>query len=120
MIARMLAEPMELAGQKISPGEPIAVLLAAANRDPRTYADPDRFDPWRWTADPEPIAPLSFALGAHFCLGASLARMEDRIMLEVLLETFPDIRLADEPLHWHHTGVFRGLDALPVVPGSRG
>jgi len=120
MIARMLAEPMELAGQKISPGEPIAVLLAAANRDPRTYADPDRFDPWRWTTDPEPMASLSFALGAHFCLGASLARMEVGIMLEVLLDTFPDIRLADEPLHWHHTGVFRGLDALPVVPGSRG
>jgi cytochrome P450 len=120
MVARMLAEPLELGGQKVSPGEPIAVLLAAANRDPRTYANPDLFDPWRWTSDPEPLPPLSFALGAHFCLGASLARMEVGIMLEVLLETFPQMRLASESLHWHHTGVFRGLDALPVIPGKRG
>jgi cytochrome P450 len=120
MVARMLAEPLELGGLKISPGEPIAVLLAAANRDPRTYAEPDLFDPWRWTSDPEPLPPLSFALGAHFCLGASLARMEVGIMLEVLLETFPQMRLASESLRWHHTGVFRGLDALPVIPGKRG
>jgi cytochrome P450 len=120
MVARMLAEPMELGGQKISPGEPIAVLLAAANRDAQVYTDPDLFDPWRWTKDPEPQAPLSFALGAHFCLGASLARMEVGIMLEVLFEIFPGIRLADEPLHWHHTGVFRGPDTLPVIPGDRG
>ena len=120
MVARMLAEPMELAGQKISPGEPIAILLAAANRDSRSYANPERFDPWRWTSDPEPPAPLSFALGAHFCLGASLARMEVGIMLEVLIESFPEMRLADQPLRWHHTGVFRGLDSLPVIPGSRG
>jgi len=120
MVARMLAEPMELGGQKISPGEPIAILLAAANRDSRTYANPELFDPWRWTSDPEPLAPLSFALGAHFCLGASLARMEVGIMLEVLIESFPEMRLVDEPLHWHHTGVFRGLDSLPVIPGSRG
>ena len=119
VVARMLAEPMKLGDQEISPGEPIAVLLAAANRDPRTYVDPDRFDPWRWMVDPEPTAALSFALGAHFCLGASLARMEVGTMLEVLLRTFPEIRLADEPLRWHHTGVFRGLDSLPALPGRR-
>ena len=120
MVARMLAEPLDLAGQRILPGEPIAILLAAANRDPRTYANPNLFDPQRWTSDPEPGPPLSFALGAHFCLGASLARMEVGIMLEVLLETFPQMRLASESLRWHHTGVFRGLDSLPVIPGERG
>lgn len=120
MVARMLAEPLDLGGQRISPGEPIAILLAAANRDPRTYANPNLFDPQRWTSDPEPGPPLSFALGAHFCLGASLARMEVGIMLEVLLETFPQMRLASESLRWHHTGVFRGLDSLPVIPGERG
>jgi cytochrome P450 len=119
MVARMLAEPMELGGRRISPGEPIAILLAAANRDPRIYANPELFDPWRWTRDPEPLAPLSFALGAHFCLGASLARMEVGIMLEVLTETFPEMRLADEALQWNHTGVFRGLETLPVIPGAR-
>ncbi|HIF92302.1 MAG TPA: cytochrome P450 [Myxococcales bacterium] len=119
MVARMLNEPIELGGQKISAREPIAILLAAANRDSRTYANPELFDPWRWTLEPEPLAPLSFALGAHFCLGASPARMEVGIMLEVLIQAFPEIRLGEDPLHWHHTGVFRGLDALPVIPGRR-
>ncbi len=119
LVARMLVEPMKLGDREIAPGEPIVILLAAANRDPRAYDDPDRFDPMRWAADPEPPAPLSFALGAHFCLGASLARMEVGIMLDVLFETFPGIRLSGEPLRWHHTGVFRGLDALDVVPGPR-
>jgi cytochrome P450 len=46
--------------------------------------------------------------------------MEVGIMLEVLIEAFPEMRLADQPLRWHHTGVFRGLVSLPVIPGSRG
>jgi cytochrome P450 len=66
-----------------------------------------------------PAELLSFALGAHFCLGASLARVEIEIMLDVLFETFPAIRLADERLVWKHTGVSRGLARLPVIPGPR-
>lgn len=119
MVARMLSEPMKLGSEEIAPGEPIAILLAAANRDPGSYVDPDRFDPMRWTADPQPPAPLSFALGAHFCLGASLARMEVGTMLDVLFDTFPGIRLSAGSLPWRHTGVFRGLDSLVVVPGRR-
>ncbi len=119
MIARMLDEPLDLGDYTLPAGVPVMVMLASANRDPRVYPDADRFDPWRWTIDPEPRPPLSFALGAHFCLGASLARLEARVMLQALFETFPDVRLGDEPLVWHHTGVFRGVDALPVVLGSR-
>ena len=118
LVARILNEPMELGGQTIPANQPIAVLLAAANRDPEVYAHADRFDPWRWAESPPP-PPLSFALGAHFCIGASLARLEVSIMLEVLFEIHPNIRLVEEPLQWHHTGVFRGLDALPVILGPR-
>ncbi len=119
LIARMLEEPLELGGYKVPAGVPVMVLLAAANRDPRVYEDAHRFDPWRWTRTPETTAPLSFALGAHFCLGASLARLEARVMLQVLFETFPEVRLHDAPLVWRHTGVFRGVDELPVVLGEK-
>jgi pimeloyl-[acyl-carrier protein] synthase len=118
LIGRMLSEPLEVGGHKIEPGQYIGLILAAGNRDPDAYSDAHRFDPWRWTRDPAPPAPLSFALGAHFCIGASLARLEASVMLEVLLETCPRVRLEDEPLSWRHTGVFRGLDRLPVVLGN--
>jgi amino acid adenylation domain-containing protein len=64
-VARRSAEPVELAGQKIAPGESLVVLLAAANRDPRQFADPDRFDPRRHQGPH-----LGFSLGRHFCLGS--------------------------------------------------
>jgi pimeloyl-[acyl-carrier protein] synthase len=119
MVARMLERPFELGGQKISPGEPISVLLAAANRDPSVYSEADRFDPWRWTRSRDLPPPLSFALGAHFCLGASLARLEVGVMLDVLFEMFPQVRLTAGPLRWNHTGVFRGVESLPVILGPR-
>jgi pimeloyl-[acyl-carrier protein] synthase len=119
LIARMLSEPVEIAGQTISANEPITVLLAAANRDPEAYQDAHLFDPWRWTQPVAPPAPLSFALGAHFCLGASLARLETAVMLETLFEIFPQVRPGEASLHWKHTGVFRGLESLPVVLGPR-
>jgi cytochrome P450 len=68
-----------IAGAEVGPFEPLLVFLAAANRDPATYADPDAFRPGR----EEPPA-LSFAYGTHYCLGASLARAEAEVMLETL------------------------------------
>ena len=119
LVSRMLQEPLLIGERTIPANEPIVVVLAAANRDPEVYADADRFDPWRWTRDPAPPPPLSFALGAHFCIGASLARLEVSIMLEMLFRIYPNVRLDDAPLRWLHTGVFRGLEALPVVLGPR-
>jgi cytochrome P450 len=115
-VARKLVEPLAVAGVTIPPGEPIAVMLAAANRDPKAYPDADRFDPWRWTRAPAPPAVLSFAFGPHFCLGAHLARMENELMLRTLLAVRPAVALAG-PLAWWHTGLFRGLAALPVRLG---
>lgn len=114
-VGRMLDEPMELGGVTIPAGEPMAVLIAAANRDETVYDNPDTFDPYRWTRDPAPEPPLSFAIGAHYCLGAPLARLEAAVMLETLFDVDPHIRLADEPLRFWHTGLFRGLEALPVL-----
>ncbi len=119
LIARMLQAPMELGDHRIPAHQPIAIVLAAANRDPEVYPEAERFDPWRWTQTPSPPAPLSFALGAHFCIGASLARLEVSIMLDMLFEIYPEIRMADAPLQWRHTGVFRGLESLPVILGPR-
>lgn len=116
-VARRLAEPLTVGGVTIPPGEPIAVLLAAGNRDPAAYADPDRFDPRRWLAAPPPPATLSFAFGPHFCLGASLARLEAGVMLETLLAERPAVARGEAPLAWRHSGLFRGLRALPVRLG---
>jgi cytochrome P450 len=115
-VARMLVEPLALGGVTIPPGEPIAVVLAAANRDEQAYPDADRFDPWRWTRQPQPPPVLSFAFGPHFCLGAHLARLENELMLRTLLAVRPEVALAG-PLVWWHTGLFRGLAALPVRLG---
>lgn len=118
-VARMVGEPVALGPVEIPAGEPIVLLLAAANRDPRAYPDPAAFRPRRWMQATAPAAPLSFAFGPHFCLGASLARMEVGVMVSVLREILPALELADCPLPWRHTGLFRGLDALNVCPRGR-
>ncbi|MBL8777868.1 MAG: cytochrome P450 [Acidimicrobiales bacterium] len=107
-VARIPYEPIELGGVVVDAFAPLLVYLAAANRDPATYEEPDAFQPDR--AGP---APLSFAFGAHYCLGASLAKAEAEIMLRALATRCPDLHLAGD-LHWHQRGPFRGLDALPV------
>jgi len=115
-VARILTEPVPVGDVVLPAGEPITIVLAAANRDERTYAKAATFDPARWLAEPPPPAPLSFAFGAHFCIGASLARLEATEMLEAVLAFTPDLRLATPgaPLAWRHSGLFRSLDSLPV------
>jgi len=110
-VARVPVEPLTLCGIEIGAWEPLLVFLAAANRDPAVYAEPDAFRPGR-SGPP----PLSFAYGAHYCLGASLARSEAEVMLETLARRYPHMRLAPQTLHWHQRGPFRGLDALVVEP----
>ncbi len=113
-VARVPLAPVTIAGVAVGAYEPLLVFLAAANRDPATYAEPDIFRPGR---DEPPT--LSFAYGAHYCLGASLARAEAEIMLETLARRWPDLALrADRPLRWHQRGPFRGLDELVVTRGG--
>jgi cytochrome P450 len=88
---RQTTQPTELAGVELDEGALIGAVLASANRDPRRYADPDRFDLHRREG-----AHLAFAAGNHFCLGAWFGRHLARVSLEILLERLPSLRLDPE------------------------
>jgi cytochrome P450 len=103
-----------LSGTRIPAGAPVVAATAAANRDPRVFADPCRLDLAR---DPNPH--LGFGHGAHFCLGAPLARLELRVALDVLVATLPDLRLAAEGPRWKTGMLVRGPAALPLEAGRR-
>jgi len=110
LFERTATETVELTEQvTVEPGEKVAVLLGAANRDPEVFAEPDAFDPAR---DPNPH--LAFGVGVHFCLGAPLARMELAESLGLLLARRPDLALAGEPRS-RGTFVLRGYHAVPVA-----
>ena len=99
-----------LRGQKIRAGDKLLLLYPSANRDERVFADPFRFDPAR---DPNPH--VAFGFGAHFCLGASLARLELRLLFEELLSRIPDLRLvSDAPPPAVPSNFIRGLLKLEV------
>src|SRR5262249_23747510 len=92
----------------LEPSSEVFVLLAAGNRDPRRFAQPDVFDPDR----PNNV-PLSFGAGGHFCVGSALARMEAQIAFPLLLDRFPDIASAGEPQRKDRI-TLRGYAAMPV------
>jgi cytochrome P450 len=98
----------EVAGVPVRPGWQVIALLGAANRDPRRFASPDSFDPAR----PDGGA-LSFGAGAHFCVGAALARMEATVAFPRLLASFPKLVAAGDPVRRNGL-VLRGFDQLPV------
>ncbi|MFG2651431.1 cytochrome P450 [Streptomyces sp. NPDC048436] len=110
---RYAAEPLTLGGVDIPQGDALILSVAAANRDPACFTDPDRFD---ITRDPAATAShLAFGYGIHHCLGAPLARMEGAIALRALLQRFPDLRLDGEngTPAWRPS-LLRGLATLPV------
>jgi cytochrome P450 len=106
---RVATVELELGGRRIAPHQSVIGILAAANRDPEVFDDPDRLDVGR---DPNPH--VSFGRGIHFCLGAPLAKLEAQVALPMLLERFPDLRLAGEP-EPRPTWNLRGLARLPVA-----
>ncbi|RKN37929.1 cytochrome P450 family protein [Streptomyces hoynatensis] len=114
---RYATEDLEIAGEEIPAGGVVLPCLVSANRDGSRLPDGDAFDITR----EEPSAVLSFGHGPHFCLGASLARLEARIALAFLLRRFPSVQLACDAgeLAWRHSSV-RGLERLPVrlTPGA--
>jgi cytochrome P450 len=109
-VMRVATCDCELGGIEIPAGTTVNVSIAAANRDPARYPDPDRFDPTRTN-----IAHLTFGAGPHLCLGAHLARMETTVAVNALLDRLPDLRLdANAPMP-SITGVaFRSPEAVPV------
>jgi cytochrome P450 len=106
---RAVVEPCELGGVALKPGDIVAAVIAAANRDPGRFHDPERFDVSR-----QDERHLSFGLGGHYCLGASLARLEAEIALGGLLRRFPDFRGDPEPPGWRRSAVLRGPTAVPI------
>jgi cytochrome P450 len=96
-------------GVRVSPDTEVLTMLGAGNRDPRRFSDPGRFDPARPDG-----GPLSFGGGAHFCIGAALARLEGAVAFPRLLRRFPKISAAGEPTR-RDTLLLRGFETLPVT-----
>ncbi|MGW1359802.1 cytochrome P450 family protein [Streptomyces chartreusis] len=108
-IRRFPTEDMTIGGVPVPAGETVLLSLAAANRDPARFPDPDRLDLSRDTS-----GHLALGHGVHHCLGAPLARAETEIALTALLERFPELALADGEPQWRRSLRARGLLALPV------
>ncbi len=108
-VARVPVMDVEIAGASLAAFTPALILLAAANRDPARFSEPDRFDISR-----DEGASLSFASGPHHCLGAALARMESEVMLSAITRRWPRLALAEPAPRWWSSGPFRGVDQLCV------
>lgn len=115
MSGRSVKAPRQIGGVDLAPGDAVSMVIAAANRDPEVFPDPDRFDIRRENADKH----IAFGLGIHHCIGHALARAEGGVALEVLFARLPDLRLTEEsPPHdgWWN---LRGFEQLPVAWSPR-
>jgi len=113
MFTRYATERVEVFGHVFEPGDQVALLLGAANRDPQVFENPDRFLP-----DRTPNPHVSFGAGLHFCVGAPLARAEVQIALPILFERHPNLALAEPPSYadrYH----FHGLERLKIALTGR-
>jgi cytochrome P450 len=108
--ARLAPDDVELGGKQIKKRQAVIAVMAAGNRDPERFADPDRLDLRR--ADNRHLA---FGWGAHYCFGAPLARIEGQIAFETLLGRFKILELTGEPLLWRDNLGLRGLKSFAVA-----
>jgi cytochrome P450 len=113
---RYAREDITVAGVTIPRGELVLAVLASANRDEQQFKEPNTLDLAR-----EPNRHLSFGYGAHYCLGAPLARVEGQIAISALFRRIPDLRFATplNSLRWRPGLVLRGLESLPVAFSKR-
>ncbi|MFZ5711117.1 MAG: cytochrome P450 [Pseudomonadota bacterium] len=105
LFTRWAYDDVEVGGHRFRRGDQVGCLLAAANRDPRAWDDPARFDPRR-----TPKAHLSFGAGLHFCVGAPLARLELQVALPILFQRLPGLRFVEPPRYadlYHFHGLAR-------------
>jgi pimeloyl-[acyl-carrier protein] synthase len=107
---RLAPVDRDLGGKVIRKGQAVMAVMAAANRDPERFPDPDRFDIRR-----QNNRHLAFGYAAHFCFGAALARIEGQEAFEALLRRMPDLRLEPGPLVWRNNSGLRGVIALNVA-----
>jgi cytochrome P450 len=108
---RMALGETEIGGHRFTPGEGILTILGGANRDPEVFSEPASFDVTRDNADQH----IAFSAGVHFCLGASLARLEARVALRLLYERFPRLQVSGDPVR-RNTRVLRGYESVPATP----
>jgi cytochrome P450 len=111
-VARYVAHDVEYHGTTVPTGSAMLLMVAAANRDERRFADPDRFDIHRNIGQR-----LTFGYGAHYCLGAALARLEGRIALDEVLNRFPNWEIDLEHARRAPTSTVRGWDSMPAIIG---
>jgi pimeloyl-[acyl-carrier protein] synthase len=114
MTVRTSISATEIGGTQITPDSLLFVLIAAANRDPAQFSDPEVFDLGR-----EPNEHLSFGGGIHFCLGAPLTRLEGVIAIDAVLKRYAQLRLArpDDKLEYRGSIALRGLTTLRLSVG---
>jgi len=108
--SRGAPEDVEIGGKRIAKGSLVNFWIAAANRDPERFAEPNQLDVER-----QNNRHLAFGAGIHFCLGAPLARLEGQIAFTTLLERMPNMKLATDTVEWQPNISFRGLTALSVT-----
>ena len=113
-LGRVATQAFELEGVQIEAGQTVFPVLAAANRDPEAFAEPERFDIARSDAKNH----LALGFGPHFCIGNALARLEGAVAFATLARRFPELELAEEELEWRGNAMLRGLKALPVTLGA--
>jgi len=106
---RLAPEDVEWEGKVIRKGQAVMAVMAAANRDPERFPDPDRFDVARTDN-----RHLAFGYAAHFCFGAALARVEGQEAFEAMVRRLPGLELQPGPLTWRNNLGLRGMTALPV------
>jgi len=106
---RAVAEDCEIGGQKLRKGQMAVAVLAAANRDPERFPDPERFDVGRTDNHH-----LAFGQGNHFCLGSQLAKLETEVAIAALLRRFPDFSGEPDPPAWRRSMIVRGPESLRV------
>ncbi len=108
--ARIALEDCEIGGRTIPEGDALILVLGAANRDPAQFTEPDRLDLGR-----QENRHLAFGFGAHFCLGAGLARLEATVALGTLLRRFPKLEGDVSEPDWKPTALLRGLASLRLT-----
>ncbi|WP_276258921.1 cytochrome P450 [Haloglomus litoreum] len=110
VVTRGVVEDFELRGTRIEAGQRVLLSLAAANRDPRKFDDPETFDITRSTP-----SHLGFGHGIHSCIGAPLARLETRVAFPALVQAFPEMELATDEIEWTHSPLVRGPEELRLT-----
>ena len=109
---RFARKDLEIRSVAVRRGDLVVVVLGSANHDEAQFDDPDSLDVMR-----QPNKHLAFGLGAHFCVGAPLARLEGQIALSSVFRRFPNLKLAEqsESIRWRKSLIVRGLETLPLT-----